>query len=78
MPGKENPWDGWHLAIANFKRDFSGTAKLTNRSVLYRGRVLTSDYAWSPFGREIAVYYAIFGKGSISQKIDILHLDRAY
>ena len=188
-PGKENPWDGWHLAIANFKRDFSGTAKLTNRSDLYRGeggffeshalksdviwfshtkggrplvddiyrarwdgtrrvnitkspatweehgepspkgtlvtfnssrsfdwknppdtaktlrlelwacqmstgnifrltdfnqprtdrrRVLTSDYAWGPLGREIAVYYATFGEGSITQKIDILHLDRAY
>ncbi len=188
-PGKENPWDGWHLAIADFKRDSSGTAQLTNRSDLYRGeggffeshalrsgviwfshtqsgrpfvddiyrarsdgtrrvnitkspgtweehgepspkgtlvtfnssrsfdwknlpdtaktlrlelwarqastgnifrltdfnkkladrgRVLTSDYAWGPFGREIAVYYAAFGRGSITQKIDIVRLDRAY
>jgi hypothetical protein len=188
-PGKENPWDGWHLAIANFKRDVSGKAKLTNRIDLYRGeggffeshalksdviwfshtksgrplvddiyrarwdgtqrvnitkspatweehgepspkgsfvafnssrsfdwknppdtaktlrlelwaretrtgnifrltdfnkqlanreRVLTSDYAWSPTGREIAVYYATFGRGAVTQKIDILRLDRAY
>ena len=188
-PGKENPWDGWHLAIANFKRDSSGKAKLTDQVDLYRGeggffeshalkgdviwfshtkggrplvddiyrarwdgtqrvnitksrgtweehgepspndslvtfnssrsfdwknppdtaktlrlelwarqmstgnifrltdfnkqltgrgRVLTSDYAWSPLGREIAVYYATFGRDSITQKIDILRLDRAY
>jgi hypothetical protein len=188
-PGKENPWDGWHLAIANFKRDFSGKAKLTNRIDLYRGeggffeshalrsdviwfshtksgrplvddiyrarwdgtqrvnitkspgtweehgepspggslvtfnssrsfdwknppdtaktlrlelwarqmrtgnifrltdfnkqlkdrgRVLTSDYAWSPFGREIAVYSATFGRDSITQKIDILRFNQAY
>ena len=188
-PGHENPWDGWHLAIANFKRDFSGKAKLTNRIDLYRGeggffeshalradviwfshtksgrpfvddiyrarwdgtqrvnitkspgtweehgepspngslvtfnssgsfdwkhppdtaktlrlelwarqmdtgnifritdfnklktnrgRVLTSDYAWSPSGREIAVYYATFSRGSFTQKIDVLSLDRAY
>jgi hypothetical protein len=49
-----------------------------NRQLEDRGRVLTSDYAWSPSGREIAVYYAIFGRGSITQKIDILRLDRAY
>jgi hypothetical protein len=30
-PGKENPWDGWHLAIADFKRDVSGKVKLTQR-----------------------------------------------
>jgi hypothetical protein len=188
-PGKENPWDGWHLAIANFRLDVSGKAKLTNRIDLYRGeggffeshalksgviwfshtkngrplvddiyrarwngtqrvnitkspttweehgepsptgslvtfnssrsfdwknppdtaktlrlelwaretrtgkvfrltdfnkqsanqdRVLTSDYAWSPSGREIAVYYATFGRSSVTQKIDILRLDRAY
>ena len=188
-PGKENPWDGWHLAVADFKRDVSGKAKLTNRIDLYRGeggffeshalrsgviwfshtqsgrplvddiyrarwdgtervnitkspatweehgepsptgflvtfnssrsfdwknppdtaktlrlelwarqmrtgnifrltdfnkqltsreRVLTSDYAWSPSGREIAVYYATFGRDTITQKIDVLHLDRAY
>jgi hypothetical protein len=188
-PGKENPWDGWYLAIADFKRDLSGKAKLTDRIDLYRGeggffeshalrsgviwfshtqsgrplvddiyrarwdgtgrvnitkspatweehgepspagslltfnssrsfdwknppdtaktlrlelwarqtrtgnifrltdfnkqlangeRVLTSDYAWSPSGREIAVYYATFGRGSVTQKIDILRLDRAY
>ncbi len=188
-PGKENPWDGWHLAIANFKRDLTGEAKLTHRIALYRGeggffeshalradviwfshtkngrpfvddiyrarsdgrqrvnitrspgtweehgepspngslvtfnssrsfdwknppdtaktlrlelwarqtstgdifrltdfnkqrtanrRVLTSDYAWSPSGREIAVYYAVFGRESIAQKIDILGLDYAY
>ena len=188
-PGRENPWDGWHLAIANFDRSAEGAAKLTNRIVLYRneggffeshalkgdiiwfshtqdgrpfvddiyrarvdgtrrvnitnspgtwdehgepspkeslvtfnssrgfdwnyppdtagtlrlelwarrtktgaflrltnfneqfagrGRVLTSDYAWSPSGREIAVYYATFGRGSVSQAIDILFLDQAY
>ena len=188
-PGKENPWDGWHLAIADFNRDLAGKAKLTNRIDLYRGeggffeshalrsgviwfshtksgrpfvddiyraqwdgsrrvnitkspgtweehgepsprgslitfnssrgfdwkhppdtaktlrlelwarrmgtgeifrltdlnrqqagrgRVLTSDYAWSPSGREIAVYYATFGPGGVTQKIDILRLDRAY
>ena len=188
-PGKENPWDGWHLAIADLNRDVSGKAKLTHRIDLYRGqggffeshalrsgviwfshtkggrplvddiyraswdgtqrinitkslgtweehgelspggslvtfnssrsfdwknppdtaktlrlelwarqastgnifrltdfnkqlagrgRVLTSDYAWGPFGREIAVYYATFGQGSITQKIDILSLDQAY
>jgi len=188
-PGQENPWDGWHLAIANFKRGTAGKAKLTNRVNLYRGeggffeshalrgdmiwfshtksgrplvddiyrarldgtqrvnitkspgtweehgepspkgslvtfnssrsfdwknppdtartlrlelwarqmktgnifqltnfnkqlagrgRVLTSDYAWSPSGREIAAYYATFGRGSITQAIDILRLDRAY
>jgi hypothetical protein len=188
-PGKENPWDGWHLAIANFEGDVSGKAKLANRFDLYRGeggffeshalrsgviwfshtkngrpfvddiyraswdgtrrvnitqspgtweehgepspggslvtfnssrsfdwnnppdtaktlrlelwarqmrtgnifqltdfnkqradrkRVLTSDYAWGPSGREIAVYYATFGRGSVTQKIDIVRLDRAY
>ena len=188
-PGKENPWDGWHLAIASFNRDVSGKTKLTNRIDFYRGeggffeshalksdviwfshtksgrplvddiyrarwdgsqrvnitkspatweehgepspkgslitfnssrsfdwknppdnartlrlelwarqvntgkpfrltdfnhpltgrgRVLTSDYAWSPSGREIAVYYATFGRDSVTQKIDILRLDRAY
>lgn len=188
-PGKENPWDGWHLAIAGFKRDSSGKAKLTGQVDLYRGeggffeshalkgnviwfshtqsgrplvddiyharrdgtqrvnitkspgtweehgepsphgslvtfnssrsfdwknppdlakslrlelwarqvstgnifrltdfnnqltsrgRVLTSDYAWGPLGREIAVYYATFDRDSISQKIDILRLDRTY
>jgi hypothetical protein len=188
-PGRENPWDGWHLAVADFERDSSGKAKLTNRIDLYRGeggffeshalrsdviwfshtrsgrpfvddvyrarrdgtgrvnitnapgtweehgepspggslvtfnssrsfdwkhppdtaktlrlelwarqagtgnilrltnfnrqradraRVLTSDYAWSPSGREIAVYYATFGRGAVTQKIDILRLDRAY
>ncbi len=188
-PGEENPWDGWHLAVADFKRDFSGKAKLTNYIDLYRGeggffeshalragviwfshtksgrplvddiyrarwdgtqrvnmtkspgtweehaepspngslvtfnssrsfdwknppdtartlrlelwarqtstgdifrltdfnkqltgsgRVLTSDYAWGPFGRKIVVYYATFGRNSITQQIDILHLDRAY
>ena len=188
-PGSENPWDGWHLAIANFKRDHSGRAKLTHRIDLYRGqdgffeshalkndviwfshtqggrpfvddifrahqdgtrrvnitrspgtweehgepspnghlvtfnssrsfdwkhppdnagslrlelwtrqsgtgkifqltnfnrraaagkRVITSDYAWGPSGKEIAVYSATFGRGSVTQKIDILRLDRAY
>jgi hypothetical protein len=188
-PGMENPWDGWHLAIANFKRDATGKARLTDRVDLYRGqggffeshalkknliwyshtaggrpfvddifrahldgsrrvnitgspgtweehgepspdghlvtfnssrnfdwkhppdnagslrlelwarqtstgkayrltdfnkqaagraRVLTSDYAWSPSGDEIAVYYATFAGGSVTQKIDILSLDRAY
>lgn len=188
-PGKENPWDGWHLAVADFKIGFSKKATLSNRINLYRGeggffeshalkenviwfshtksgrplvddvyrarwdgtqrvnitkspgtweehgepspngwlmtfnssrgfdwknppdtaktlrlelwarrnstrkifrltnfnnqqadngRVLTSDYAWSPSGREIAVYYATFGRDGITQKIDILRLDRAY
>ena len=188
-PGRENPWDGWHLAVANFKRSVSGKAELTRHSGLYRGeggffeshalksnviwfshtrsgrpfvddvyharsdgtrrvnitkspgtweehaepspggslvtfnssrsfdwkhppdtaktlrlelwarrtdtgnifrltdlnrqqagrsRVLTSDYAWSPSGREIAVYYATFGTDGVTQKIDILRLDRAY
>ena len=188
-PGMENPWDGWHLAIANFRREASGKAKLTDRVDLFRGqggffeshalkkdviwyshtkggrplvddifharsdgtrrvnitrspgtweehgepsprghlvtfnssrsfdwkhppdnagslrlelwarqsntgkifqltnfnrrtsggkRVLTSDYAWSPSGKEIAVYYATFGRGSVTQKIDIFQLDGAY
>jgi Tol biopolymer transport system component len=188
-PGQENPWDGWHLAIADFKRGSAGKAELTDRVDLYRGeggffeshalwgdmiwfshtksgrplvddiyrarldgtqrvnitkspgtweehgepspkgslvtfnssrsfdwknppdtartlrlelwaremktgnifrltnfnkqlagraRVLTSDYAWSPSGQEIAVYYATFGRGSITQAIDILRLDREY
>ncbi len=188
-PGSENPWDGWHLAIANFRRSASGKAKLSERVDLFRGqggffeshalkkdmiwyshtkggrpfvddifraqwdgtrrvnitrspgtweehgepspngqlvtfnssrsfdwkhppdnagslrlelwaqhtstgkifrltnfnkqaagheRILTSDYAWSPSGKEIVVYYATFGRGSVTQKIDILHLDRAY
>lgn len=188
-PGRENPWDGWHLAVANFNRNIGGAARLTKRIDLYRGeggffeshalkedviwfshtkngrpfvddiyrarvdgtqrvnitnspgtweehgepspkgslvtfnssrsfdwknppdtagtlrlelwarrmksgtfvrltnfneqlagrrRVLTSDYAWSPSGREIAVYYATFDRGPISQAIDILFLDRPY
>ena len=188
-PGAENPWDGWQLAIANFRRSASGKAKLSERVDLFRGqggffeshalkkdmirysrtkggrpfvddifraqwdgtrrvnitrspgtweehgepspngqlvtfnssrsfdwkhppdtagslrlelwaqhtstekifrltnfnkqaagheRILTSDYAWSPSGKEIVVYYATFGRGSVTQKIDILHLDRAY
>ncbi len=188
-PGQENPWDGWHLAIADFSRSADGKAKVADRIDLFRreggffeshalrgdliwfshtkggrpfvddiyrarsdgtqrvnitrssgtweehgelspngslvtfnssrsfnwkhppdtaktlrlelwarrtdsgrtfrltdfnnriaggGRVLTSDYAWSPSGREIAVYYATFGRGSVSQAIDILHFDRAY
>lgn len=188
-PGRENPWDGWHLVIADFEIDNAGKAKLTNHKHLYRKeggffeshalkadmiwfshtksgrpfvddiyrarwdgagrvnitkstgtweehgepspngtlvtfnssrsfdwknppdtaktlrlelwahqkstgnfvrltnfnaqlkkreRVLTSDYAWGPNGREIAVYYATFGRNSITQKIDILRLDRAY
>ena len=188
-PGRENPWDGWHLAIADFRRGPAGKAILTNRVDLYRGeggffeshaliddviwfshtrngrpmvddifrarsdgtgrlnftrspgtweehgepspngvlltfnssrgfdwknppdtartlqlelwarradngklfpitdynarltgrgRVLTSDYAWSPTGREIAVYYATFGQGATTQTLDILHLNQAY
>lgn len=188
-PGSENPWDGWHLAIADFRHEPAGKSKLANRVDLYRGeggffeshalieniiwfshtqngrpivddiyrarsdgarrrnitrspetweehgepspkgalltfnssrsfdwknppdtartlrlelwarrldtgnifqltdynarfggrgRVLTSDYAWSPTGREIAVYHATFGQGPISQAIDILHLNQAY
>jgi len=49
-----------------------------NQELNIRGRVLTSDYAWGPTGREIAVYYATFGSNSINQNIDILHLDRPY
>ena len=52
-PGKENPWDGWHLAIASFNRDVSGKTKLTNRSDFYRGEggffeshALKSDVIW--------------------------------
>jgi len=188
-PGRENPWDGWHLAIADFRGTPAGKPELTNRMDLYRaaggffeshaliddeiwfshtqdgrpmvddiyrarsdgsqqfnitrspgtweehgkpspggsllafnssrgfdwkhppdtartlrlelwarrsdsgnifrltaynarlagrGRVLTSDYAWSPTGREIALYYATFTQGAITQAIDILHLDQAY
>jgi hypothetical protein len=188
-PGRENPWDGWHLTISDFEHGAAGTAKLTNRVDLYRGeggffeshalrgdviwfshtksgrplvddiyrarwdgtrrvnitkspgtweehgelspggslvtfnssrgfdwknppdmartlrlelwaremntgtffrltdfnsrlsgngRILTSDYAWSPSGRQIAVYYATFGRGAVTQTIDILSLDRAY
>jgi hypothetical protein len=49
-----------------------------NKQLKDRGRVLTSDYAWSPFGREIAVYSATFGRDSITQKIDILRFNQAY
>ena len=188
-PGEENPWDGWHLAVADFKRDMAGKAKLTdqislyceeggffeshalrddsiwfshtkngrpfvddiyrakydgtqrvnitkspgtweehgepspggslitfnssrgfrwenppdtagtlrlelwalhsgtgrrfqltgyNRNVRGLGRVLTSDYAWGPRGRSVAVYYAIFQQGRVTQKIDILLLDGTY
>lgn len=188
-PGQENPWDGWHLALASFNLDAKGEANLTNRFDLYRGeggffeshalrgdviwfshtnggrplvddiysarwdgtqrvnfskspgtweehgepspngslvtfnssrsfdwknppdtaktlrlelwarqmstgnifrltdfnkqltgsgRVLTSDYAWGPSGREIAVYYATFGPDATTQKIDILQLDQTY
>lgn len=188
-PGRENPWDGWHLAIADFRRSSGGRPKLTNRIDLYREeggffeshaliedviwfshtqygrpmvddiyrarsdgserlnvtrspdsweehgepspggslltfnssrgfdwknppdtartlrlelwarrsdtgsifpltgynkkladgvRVLTSDYSWGPGGREIAVYYATFGRGAITQTIDILRLNQTY
>jgi hypothetical protein len=36
-PGQENPWDGWHLAIARFKHEAAGTTNLTRRADLYRG-----------------------------------------
>ena len=49
-----------------------------NKQLADRGRVLTSDYAWGPLGREIAVYYATFSRGLVTQKIDILSLDRTY
>ena len=49
-----------------------------NKQAAGQERILTSDYAWSPSGKEIAVYYATFGRGSASQKIDILKLNRAY
>ena len=49
-----------------------------NKQLAGDGRVLTSDYAWSPLGREIAVYYATFSRDSITQAIDILRLDRPY
>ena len=52
-PGKENPWDGWHLAIASFNRDVSGKTKRTNRIDFYRGEggffeshALKSDVIW--------------------------------
>ncbi|MBW2443589.1 MAG: hypothetical protein JRH12_24170 [Deltaproteobacteria bacterium] len=56
------------------------TVQLTdfNRQVAGHARVLTSDYAWGPSGREIAVYYATFGRGAVTQQIDILHLNGAY
>ena len=49
-----------------------------NRQQAGRGRVLTSDYAWNPSGREIAVYYATFGADGVTQKVDILRIDRSY
>jgi hypothetical protein len=49
-----------------------------NKQLAGDGRVLTSDYAWGPLGREIAVYYATFGRDSVTQAIDILRLDRPY
>ena len=58
---------GRTLRITDFNKELAGGE-----------RVLTSDYAWSPSGREIAVYYATFGRGAITQAIDILRLDRAY
>ena len=52
-PGKENPWDGWHLAIADFQRGLSGKAILSNRIDLYRGEggffeshALKEDVIW--------------------------------
>ena len=35
-PGRENPWDGWHLAIGSFNRSARGAAKITNRIDIYR------------------------------------------
>jgi hypothetical protein len=49
-----------------------------NKQLAGHERILTSDYAWGPSGKEIAVYYATFGRGSVTQKIDILKLDRSY
>ncbi len=36
-PGKQNPWDGWHLAVADFARPPGGPALLSNRRELYAG-----------------------------------------
>lgn len=36
-PGRENPWDGWHLAIADVERR-GGAFVLGNRRDLYRGQ----------------------------------------
>jgi hypothetical protein len=41
-------------------------------------RVITSDFAWSPSGREIALYHADVGIGGTAQIIDLLTLDQAY
>jgi hypothetical protein len=35
-PGRENPWDGWHLAIANFERKAGEKAMLSHRIDLYQ------------------------------------------
>ena len=35
-PGRENPWDGWHIAIADFQQR-DGSFSLTNRRDLFRG-----------------------------------------
>jgi hypothetical protein len=62
------------------RMDTGNMLRLTdyNKRSAGRRRVLTSDYAWSPADKEIAVYYATFDRGSITQAVDILLLNRAY
>jgi Tol biopolymer transport system component len=59
--------DGDYIQLTNFNKDLNA-----------RTRILTSDYAWGPSKREIAVYSATFGQGPPKQAIHILHLDQEY
>lgn len=52
-PGSEDPWSGWHLAVADFERSEGGPALLSNRVELYKGEggwfgstALTGDTIW--------------------------------
>jgi hypothetical protein len=51
--------------------DYNGTAPSGTR-------VLASDFAWSPTGREIVTYHADVSASGTSQAIDVLTLDQAY